>query len=576
MSFSIRHEFTNMEVDGTLAPYDKLEIGATSVKVMADTTRSSRAIITCERVLYTLEYLGGRGASPNSAILSKVWLTDPSNPAFIQSTLSSLTQASSKIPQGYSKFGAGSLFYLAGNTLLLADLSSSPEPDMVPRRIPLTGTPARVLYSEHLKKLIILYTITTVDQANHAGSPRNRSQRRRLQPAIAFVDPDAETVRSDLDEEDGLNVLPASSLKDGERFLGVMEWFPIDGASRYHFLVALTIFRHSAGEEATGRLLIFSLDVSRAGKVTLTLKKDRDRGDPPIWCMAPYGDSSLVYACGEDIVLQRLDMHTRQFEKPTSLTLRSRATHISVEGVVIHVSTKGSGYHMLGIADGRRLLPICADASGRSSVHHLSLPIHSLILTTDSECKVAGLWRPPQPQLGRTAPLLFEATLPGSVRKLYEVRRPTWQQKTPGIQLQPICFLGSSEDGALYQLTIIGESMWRLLAFIQNMAMRDPRICPYASPLIHEQHIEPQDTRKQNMHINGDILSRFLERGGVLCLQEMLGKEPDPDNSASDYTTADDRRRRCRELFAAVTGALEGELVEDIVEIVHTLLLSAI
>lgn len=560
-----------MGADGALSPYDKLVIGPTSVKVVADTTRTSRAIVMCEQILYTLEFLGRRGTFYNPVILNKVWLTDPRNPAFMQRPWGCFTQAASRIPHGYSRFGAGSLFCLAGSSLLLADLSTSPEPDMVPRRMPLNGTPTRVLYSEELKNLIVLYTITTVD----------RRQRRRLQPAIALIDPDAETVRSDLHEEDTLNVLESSHFKDDERFLGIMEWLPIGGDRRYHFLVINTI-RQREGEEATGRLLILSPNISSAGKITLTLKKDRDRGDPPIWCMAPHGDSSLVYACGSDIILRRLDMRTREFDKPATLALRSPATHISVEGDFLHVSTKGSGYHNLVITDGgRRLSSVCAEASGRSNIYHLSLSNHSLVVTTDNECRVAGLWRRPHAQVGNTAPVLFETTLPGSITKLCEIGRPMWHGHVSAIDVQRTALLGTSEDGAIYQLTILRESMWKLLAFIQNMAARDPRICPYASPLVHERHIEPPEPKKHNMHINGDILSRLLEWGSASVLEEMLSKEPDPDNRSSDYTTAHDRQVRFRELWRAAMDdygkpLIEDAMVEDAIAHLRGLLLSAI
>lgn len=569
------------DADEPLSFHENLEIGTTSVKVIADSTRSSRALVACEQILYTLEPCGDCGPSTNSFFLNKVWITDPSNPAFRQRTLDSFTQASSVIPRGYSKFGAGSLFLLASSSLLLADLSSSPEPEMVPRRLPLNGTPTRVLYSERLDKLVVLYTITTIDSISQAGSRRHRLQRRVLNPAIAFVDPDAEFLRSDLDGEGGLNVLQDSHVQEGERYLGVMEWFPTDGSNRYHFVVVHTSIGQPASDEATGRLLLFSCDMSSAGKITLNLKKDMlkkdmDRGEPPaspVWCVAPCGDSSLIYASGDDIILRKLDMGSKRFEKTSTITLRSRATHISVEEKIIHVSTKTSGHHIF-YNNGDKLVPLCADASGRSNIYHLSIPESPLVISANTDCGIAGLWRPAEAQLGRTTALLFEATLPASVTRLCEIARPRWQPKLPGPQTDPI--IGSSEDGALYQVIVLTEPFWRVLAFIQNVAMRDPRICPYPPPLIHESHIEPQAARKRNMHINGDIFSRLLERGGASLLEDMLQKDPDPDHRSSDYATADDRRDRFRELVAAVRRNPEGNIVESAIDMIDNLLLSAI
>lgn len=555
--------------------HEKLEIGITSVTVATDVTRSDRAIVACDQVLYALEYLGRRGSSGKSVMLNKIWLTDPGNTAFMQQPLSCFTQASSRIPTGYSTFGAGSLFYLAESILLLADLSSATEPEMVPRRLPLNGTPATVFYSSSLNKLVVLYTTTSARQGS-ADAQRDRVSGGKRQPAIAFIDPDTETLRSRLGDEDGDDVLQQSHVEPEERYLGIMQWYPRNQNHSYHVLVVNTVIGQPTSEEATGRLLLFHPSVSDDGKIALSLKHER-KFHAPVWCVEAYGDSSLIHACGDDIVLRKLDVSTKKFITKIKMTLRSRATHISVEGNVIHVSTKGSGHHMFQVKDDSRLVPLCADASSRSDVHHLSFPEASMVITTDSECRVTGLWKPPQSQLGKTAPLLFEANLPSSITRLCLNSRPLWQQKLYP-SLQRASLLGSSEDGALYHLVILREPLWRLLAFIQNMALRDPRICPYALPLVHERHIEPRSVKKQDMHINGDVLCRLLEQGGDSLLEAMLDKEPDPDpyNRSADYTTADDRRKRFVELVSAACGTDSSLAVRDAVLCVEQVLVSAI
>ncbi|KAL8716537.1 MAG: hypothetical protein Q9225_006142 [Loekoesia sp. 1 TL-2023] len=559
--------------DEPLTLCDKLEIGTTSIAVLADATRSSRAILACEQNLYTLEHL--RNPSPKNPIaITKIWLTDPSKPAFRQRPLDCFTQASSRVPQGYSKFGAGSLFYLAGNSLLLADLSSSHDPEMVPRRLPLTGTPTRTTYSERLDKLIVIYTIIIVNVISQTGSRRDRSQRRLLKPALAFIDPNSDIPRAEMDEVDDLNVLQATDIKAGERYLGVMEWFPTDGNRQYHMLVINTIIGQAASEDATGRLLLFAPSMSGDGEVTVDLKKSVDRDDP-IWCAASYGSSSLIYACGDELVLQPLNMGARcRLDTEVTVTLHCPATHISVDETLIHVSTKGSGHHIFHV-ENDMLVPVCAGASGRSDLHHLTIPEQSLVITSDRECSVAGLWQPPQPQLNRTAPLVFEASLSCSITRFCKITRPVWQRKSP--HLQPQAIIGSSEDGRLYQLTLLNEPAWRLLAFIQNMAMRDSKICPYPHPLINEKHIEPSTAEKQNMHINGDVLTRLLERGGASLLEEMLQKEPDPDpdNKSSDFATARDRVERFKELVTEFFDGLAAGAIETTLEWIQSLLLPA-
>lgn len=562
------------DFDETLSFCEKIEIGTTSVRVLTDTTRSSRVILECEQRLYTLEYLQ-HPSRTNPAIVHKVWLTDPSTPTSPQCRLDCFTQASSNVPKGYSQFGAGSLFHVSGSTLLLADLSLSPSLEMVPRRITLTGTPMTMIYSEHLNGLIVLYKTITVKPYSPASLQLDRSNPRMSKPAFAFVEPDSGVLRPLLDRTDNeVNVLEGLKVKTGENFLGVMEWYPTDAdGKKYHMLVINTTIKRAASDEATGRLLLFVPGIREDGQIFADAKKLLDR-DAPVWCVAPYGDSSLIYGCGNELVLQTLNMGARKgFGPEITITLHSPAAYISVDEKIIHVSTKGSGHLIIHVDDGK-LVPICADASGKSELHHLTLSKDLMVVTSDREGRVAGLWLPPDPRLSKTAPLVFEATLPSSITRFCKLTRPVWQRKFR--YLEPQVHLGSSEDGALYQLTVLGEPAWRLLAFIQNMARREAKICPYPHPLIQEKHIEPSTTRKRNMHIDGDILTRLLELGGASLLEEMLRKEPNPDFSESDYATAQARRERFNELVTDFFGDQVDDLIETTLELIRSLLLPAI
>lgn len=559
---------------------ESLIFGSTSVKVMTDTTRNSRAFAVCEQTVCTLEYLGG--ASPtNPAIINKLWLTDPNSQIFQQRPLTGLTQASSNVPQGCSKYAAGSLFCLTGSRLVLVYVSLSPNPEMVPRRLSLGGTPTTVLYSERFRKLIIMYNTTDVQDP---GSPLRRGiglRHRAPQPAIAFIDPDADLTRLAQGEKDVRNVLEASCVLPGEKFLGLMEWFPTDGTEQYHMLVVNTATGQAGSQRGIGRLLFFRPVQNAVGDVTLTQKIDLDH-KAEICAVAPYGDSSLVYGCGNDIFFRFLDVKHKRFKQLMKLTLRSPAVHISVQGLDIHVSTESYGHHILSVREDN-LVPLWADRTSRSSAHHLVAPEQSLIITTDLECRIAGLWQPPKPQLGRTTPLIFEAFLPRSITKLCRVRRQERRfqvnqverqipsQTSPGNGMKEMkdenvaweekylprdYMLGSSEDGTVYQLSLLDEASWRLLAFIQNIAMREPQICPHPNPRLRDRDLEPSMARKQDMHIDGDILIRLLERGSRTLLTKMLAVRGPRTRMLLDEmlveNPTEDRSRRLRALAIEV------------------------
>ncbi|KAL8803278.1 MAG: hypothetical protein Q9200_006282 [Gallowayella weberi] len=539
---------------------ERLEIGMTDVKVITDATRSSRAFLVCEQSLYTLEYL--RGASrTNLGVVNKVWLTDPNSPPFQQGSLTCFTQASTSIPQGYSKFAAGSLFYLAGSNLVLADISSSPMAEMVPRRLPLMSTPTTILYSERLNSLVVLYTTVAIDTTGHIAARRERSQRRTLHPAVAIIKPETELLRPKQDEKDMLNVLDATEVLLGEKFLGLMEWFPTDGSKQYHLIVVHTEVEQSRSQEATCRLLFFKPIVNDVGEISLK-PKIRLEHKAEIRAIASYGDSSLIYGCGDDIVLRTLDMNSKKKFKPiVKLTLRSPAIHISVDGLSIHVSTELHGHHIIAV-EFNRLVPRWADRVSRTEAHHLVVPHMSLVMVVDLECRVSGLWQPTKAQLDRTAPLLFEAVLPRSITRLCRITRPFWQNKHSEL-IQSEAIIGTCEDGTIYQLSLLNEVSWRLLAFIQNMAMREPRICPHGKRRAHQQRIESLSVKDGNSHIDGDILIRFLERDGKRLLSDMLGE---PDGEMFKY------------LIQGVFGGKvpDGDFVEAVLGWMRILLLPAI
>ncbi|KAL8670066.1 MAG: hypothetical protein Q9168_005371 [Polycauliona sp. 1 TL-2023] len=593
----------------TLGEPIRLPSGASSVALYWDESRIIAFVGTSAATLQV--YIAKAGSSlslcfehsfndPSSICDSLAILTSKTQGlAFQQGPLTCVAQASTNIPQGYSEFAAGSLLYLSGSTLDLADINSSPKPDMVPRHLPFSGTPSTVLYSDRLGRLIVVYTT----EVPHAGIRMRKGiavKRTASQPAIALISPDAEPYRLDQDKEDRLNVLDASCALPGEKYLGLMEWFPTDGKKQYHMLVVHTATGQAGSQVAIGRLLFFSPVLNAGGDVTLKKKIDLEH-HAEICAVTPYGESSLIYGCGNDIYFCVLDLENKKFKPPMKLPLRSPAVHISVQGPNIHVSTESHGHHILSVQEAS-LIPCWADRTSRLSAYHLIAPERSLVITTDFEGRIAGLWQPPQPQLDRTAPLIFEAFLPRPITKLCSIRKeqkqfqlsqPERQSYLWGEQHLPKeVILGSSEDGTIYQLSLLDEASWRLLAYIQNMAVREPRICPYQDPWVLEGGLEPSLARKEGMHIDGDLLMRLLERGGTTLLKEMLGEHgPDSRMLLDEMQVEDhpeDRWQRLRALFTDVFGGdatalpqsntpvTHVEVVEIVLGWIRSLLLSAI
>ena len=413
---------------------------------------------------------------------------------------------------------------------------------MVPRRLPLSGTPVSIGFSQRLGKLIVTYMTSPLERK---GTPKGES----TTPAVALIEPESDFTRFDAAKADKPNLLDTSEVRLGESLLGAVEWLPTDGVNQYHMLLIPTRIAGKTELEATGRLLLYSLKIDDVGETRMELKRYLER-EAPVWSVATYGDSSILYGCGNDLVLQTFDMETRRFESAVKIGLRSPVSQISIHGSRLHVSTRSSGHYVFKM-EHDKIVPQCAGASGRPGTRHFVMP-DSLILTTDLESRVAGIWQPPQPRLDRTAPLVFEAFLPSPIRSFCKVTRSSQQRALPSLQSEAI--IGTSDDGAVYQLTVLDENSWRLLAFVQNMAMRDLRTCQYPPYLVHERPLEPSMAKKENAHIDGDLLVRLLDRGAISLLEEMLSKSPNPDPELryADFATPEHRRKRFEELVEAV------------------------
>lgn len=564
----------------TVIIWDRLEIGTMAVRVTNDTTKASRVIISCDQTMYSLEYSAQSALRPPAKV-NKVWIMDPNSPGFSQGPLSCFTQADFGTLGGCSDLRTGSVFYLREAQLFTANLSKESQPYLVPRRLPIKGTPTRVIFSERLNRLIILYNKTTSSLNNlqdDGQGRRNVPRPRTLQSAIVCVDPNQEHHEGD-SEARGDHYAPAIKEQTlGERFLGILEWFPFDNRNehlKYHIFVINSMIERlrSPSHESKGRLLLISPTTDGAGKIKLHEKKVIEL-EAPVWTVACFGSNSLVYACGNDLVMQTLDMGTKKFHQPTRTSMRSRGNYISVHGSFIYVSTAAQSLSIYKIEDQTFSLQF-SDSIERPSIYHLYDPKQSVILASDMSNRLAGLWQPPQVRMDRSAPTVFEANLSASVTRLCRISRPPWHQQHQRFSDHVgEAFIGSSVDGTIYQFVLLDKPSWKLLRFIQNMVMRNRVVCPFPRHDIYERHLEPDEKKKHHMQIDGDILGRLLDRGGESLLQEMLYKEPNTNHKLVDFHTAADRQARFWDLVRGAIGESQGLAV--VIDWMRVLLLPAL
>lgn len=516
---------------------ERLQIGNTTVTVSRDKIKDSRAIIHCEQKLYSMEYpLDSSAASVNfpmkcqlPASVNSIWITDPS-PAFQQGDISTFAQGASGVAKGL-------IFSVGGSQIHMAEFLSElepPNPRMIPRRIPVPGTPVKLIYSDRLKKLAVIYY--TIDIIRGDGNRNTAAKQRSLQYHLAVIDPNA----TELDRDASISSAESPIYsKSGERFLGLIEWFPKIGTNIHHFFLVHTILSRRDPADSRGRILIFAVS-DHIGRNVLKFKRHWDK-EAPVYALAPYGENSILYTCGKYLCLQSLETSssaagsTAKLSTPITYDLMTRGLYISVDiDELIYVTTDGNGINIFALQD-EGLVRHCISEKAREGIHHIVVPQRDLVITSQRDRTVTGLWQHAYCFLPYSTEAIFEATLPSSITRFAPIRRPLWQQgpgpedrdfppphdaltERSAFHTDEDPIIGTSTNGAIYQFQILEADSWRLLRFLQNLVMRHTEIFPFGdSSLLPDPDTYTPTSRRivdaEEYHVDGDILRLWLERG---------------------------------------------------------------
>ena len=561
----------------SLSLLEELVIGNTSVTVLSDAERATRAIVHCEEILCALEYHRGL---KGSASFHRILMTDREDPECQNGMLSAFTQAvDSWLPDNVPGCTAGLLFCIDGDQLHTISLDRTLSPGMVPRRLPIGGTPVRVIYSAHLQKLIVLYNKLPITTRGSTKSRRDRNapHKRALVPRIAFRDPnskaspqlghDAMEIESDiqLNENDHNGDLMDAERKPSERFIGITEWFPFLDGKSYHLLLVHTILTRA--EKQVGRLLFFAVSQGRDKISKLTIKKRLEVGGP-VYSVAVHPDGkSLVYCSGSELCIQSLESWPSgiKWGSLVKINMRSPARHITIAEPLIYVSSIRESLTVYRYENGK-LVYQYGDQCAREGLHHIHVPEHSLLFASDMTNTVVGLYQPPERRIDNAMSTVFEATLPSSITRLKRIARPSWSHdNSPEANNELI--IGVSADGTITKFDIVTKG-FRVFKFIQNMAERNPVTCPFAGIMPHKKQLEPKVDRPHRMHVNGDILKRVLQRGGEECIRNMLNVEPDLEMH-TDFDSVEDRWTRFRDLAGEVVDIGDDGWLGSLVKVIE-------
>ncbi|KAI5926216.1 mono-functional DNA-alkylating methyl methanesulfonate N-term-domain-containing protein [Camillea tinctor] len=451
----------------------------------------------------------------------RVWPTDAVEPNMMSPPINSVARLN-HIPD----FGDSTLVMIAGSQILITELQSQPKP--VPRYMPVNGTPMKLIYSRWLNALV------TVVVKNGL-------------PSLHFLDP---TTGDDLsyptkeqdDNHHYAEIEHISGLGLPEtKVVSLAKWNYKNNGARWEWIVLAVRLESSS----RNNLLVVSTEPEQipapAGssrRIRFWTKFKLKLQNAPLYSVTT-DDHGLFLCAGNS--LQYHTIEQKKFKLTRQHELPSPATWMQVVDGRLHVLTTKHSLIILDYTsdvpfEGEQMVQLHTDETCRSGLHSIEVGSflsseqrQSITMLSDPMCSVYGLWSPSQNE--RPLKLVFRAELQASIRRFARGRaRPPWGLlKGPPrygcVQsgLDGADVLGLSIDGSLQHFSLLSEDAWRLLRYIQNLAMVSRTICAIAPGSRSALNFDPEPklNPKLNMHVDGDILQRCLDKR---ALEEMTSE----------------------------------------------------
>lgn len=488
------------------------------------------------------EYREGQGFHQKH----NIWAVDADDSKKPTPTITSVTALQKSLSGNESNVP---LLLLANDHFYLAELQ--PHVGPVQRHLPLNMTPQRLLYSHVLKCLVV--AVRTSD---------NR-------PSLRFIDPLSGqdlsyplngTTKEPVDYVSGLG-------KVGDRIYCLEEWhFSTPSGHLYHYILVGT-----RGVDDGGRLLIISPKRERPQtsdkRATIKfwtkhkLHAPRDAAKQPVYSVTTSG-RMIRATFGPMLVEYKLDEVDRKIEQVSTHDLGAPTWKLSIQPDTHRTVALVKGESVRALTainqgdDGQILAVTHVETSSRPGIDMLevagawdpstSAPLasssgNSIVLVSDQNCSLAGLWIPWDTP-GRDCEVLFEADLPSSVRRLRLGRTlPAWSRERRKVKkygLLPVSvhedtqILGMGIDGSMQHFTLLDVSVWRFLRFIQNVAETSAELYPFTHVEFDDEELNddatgcefdpvPEMDRRLEMQVDGDLMQRCVDKR---ALEELIGR----------------------------------------------------
>jgi hypothetical protein len=490
---------------------DKFGVSAARVLPLSNGAEPPSVLVCCDSELNVL-MKPSRNPKHGFEKKSRVYATNTEH-----STPPSDFNSVVRIP---GRHGRTRLAMTSGSWMYISELQYYPKPLL--RHFPLSGTPVKIMYCHRLDVLVVGIF---------------EGQRSHLR----FLDPETGLDLSVPKHMSGREVSTIAGLEDkGTRILSLSEWNKEkDGMLWSYLVVAVRL------ADGRGAILLVGADKAESATPSSSMTpgsvvrkihfctKVRRVYDEPVWSVATEQQGLLV-CFGSAVRYDVLDHENRRFEIVKYHQLSSPAAWMEVVDGELHVVTVKHSLEILDFKsspEDKAMTRLHSDDNTKNLLHCIQAvdvsgkdKAQPISLLSDIYCGLWGMWNPPQDD----EPIrpVFQAELQSSVRKFARARarpyqdafRRTIKYGCIGSSPDGSDIFGLGIDGTLQHFTILSADTWRLLRFIQNLAARCPELCvlPASSARADKMDVEwdPEPRRRPiaNMHVDGDILQRCLDK----------------------------------------------------------------
>ncbi|ETI28194.1 hypothetical protein G647_00643 [Cladophialophora carrionii CBS 160.54] len=488
-------------------------VGATAVQIIEERGRpdgsgNPSALVLCEYTIYRVTL------HANSAVVdftfSPIWVVDRTNPSALP-----LVNALHRIPKLESKYEQPGGFLICATEAEILFCSVVAQEHGIARHLHFDGVPKRLLYSQFLEKFAVAYS--------KEGYPYEPPLRRPTNVPLLPGEKDATDRPSEKVRQIGLQLVtrnlsyPAGRKGEDVTFSTIVtgdssailhdfiDWRPTDDVFHYEWLV---LALEQPGMH--GRVVCVNAKTLGKGKPDADAKV-AFHDKQPVTAICAYKKSSLLIACGKEIILRHLDFKTRRWETLSRHAIPSMANAISCQGSLICVATREHSLFVL-VDRNDRLCQHKCDAGMRYAKDVAVLDLSTAVFAAADAAGTDIVGFSGLNKANSNATPLFHAKMPGHIHRF----RLDSSHGSP--RTERTRFYGATMDGTLFHFTLLKHKEWKLLHFIEEMSYMDRKAIT-AVPMKRRDADgktylwKPPPFRPKDMHVRGDRLLMMIEDG---------------------------------------------------------------